>query len=115
MYAMHRRIIEIIGVADFNKKVLGSDELKVVRFCAEWSGPCQIMGPIYEEMFNLYQTSASFFNIDIDKVPLLKKNLGVTELPTILFFKNGVIVDYIMGLISRVSLIEKLENAISNN
>ncbi len=111
---MRKKIIEIIEVADFNGEVLDSNGIKVVRFCAEWSGPCQIMGPIYAEMFSIYKNSAAFYKIDIDKAPFFKKKFGVTELPTILLFQNGDIVDFIIGLISRASLIQKLEKAIVN-
>jgi len=102
----------ITEVEVFNRQVLNSDGLKIVRFCAEWSGPCQIMGPIYEEMSSMYKNSASFYQIDIDKVPLLKKEFGIGDLPTILFFQNRLIIDYIIGLISREALLEKLEKTI---
>ena len=106
---MQKKIINIIEVADFNREVIKSDGLKIVRFCAEWSGPCQIMDGIYDEMHLMYNNSASFYKIDVDKAPLLKKEYGVTVLPTILFYQKGVIIDYIIGFISRESLIKKFE------
>jgi len=105
-------MLDITELAVFKGQVLNGDGLKIVRFCSEWSGPCHIMEPIYEEMHARYTNSASFYNIDIDNAPLLKKSLGVTELPTILFYQKGVIIDFITGLISREALIEKLEKAI---
>ena len=105
-------MIHITDVEAFSRHVLNGDGLKIVRFCAEWSGPCQIMGPIYEEMSSMYSNSAFFYQIDIEKVPLLKKEYGVTELPTILFFHNREIIDFITGLYPRETLIEKLEKAI---
>ena len=59
---MQKKIIDIIEVADFNSEVLNSDGLKIVRFCAEWSGPRHIMGPINEEVYSMYGNSASFYN-----------------------------------------------------
>ena len=103
---------EITKVAVFKRIVLNGVGLRIVRFCAEWSGPCHIMGPIYEEMSVKYQNSAAFFQIDIDKVPALKKEYGITELPTILIYREGLLIDYIAGLISRKSLIEKMEKRI---
>jgi thioredoxin 1 len=99
----------ITEIKDFNQQLLSDDGLKIVRFCAEWSGPCHIMRPIYNEMYQLYKNSASFYEIDVDTVPLLKTKLGITELPTILFFQNGTLIDFTTGLISRESIIEKLE------
>ena len=109
---MQKKMIELIAVADFNRQILERDGLKIVRFCAEWSGPCQIMGPIYHDMHSIYNNSASFYKIDIDKVPLLKKEFGVTVLPTILFFEGGAVVDFVTGLISRESFVKKLDKAI---
>ena len=106
-------MIEITKADVFNRLVLCGEGLKIVRFCAEWSGPCHIMGPIYEEMHKKYGESTSFFKVDIDKAPQLKKELGITELPTILFYRKGVPIDFIVGFISRESFIEKLENVIN--
>jgi len=103
---------EITKAEVFNRIILKGDRLKIVIFCAEWSGPCHIMGPIYEEMSSIYENSAAFYQIDIDKVPLLKKELGVTELPTILFYREGKVIDSMAGLIFRGLLIEKLEKTI---
>jgi thioredoxin 1 len=67
------------------------------------------MAPIYQEMFSLYKNSASFYKIDIDKAPLLKMELGITELPTILFYKKGIVIDLTVGMISKDALIAKIE------
>ena len=105
-------IIKIKEAGVFERKILNSHGLHIVRFCAAWSGPCQIMGPIYEEMHTLFKTTASFYRIDIDEAPLLKEQLGITELPTILIYKNGIAIDFITGLISREMLIATLKNTI---
>ena len=102
-------MIKIADREDFTKKILEGTGLQIVRFCAEWSGPCQMMAPIYQEMFSLYKKSASFYRIDIDEAPLLKKEFGITELPTILFYKKGTVIDFSIGLISRDALIAKME------
>jgi len=102
------RMIKISDKQTFTEKVLEGSGLRIVRFCAEWSGPCQMMAPIYQEIFSMYKKSASFYRIDIDEAPLLKKEFGITELPTILFYKNGVVIDFAVGMISRDELIAKL-------
>lgn len=103
----------LTSMAEFGRHVLSGEGFKVVRFCAEWSGPCHIMEPLYEEMSNIYSASATFYQVDIDKTPILKKEFGITELPTILLIQNGVINDFIIGLIARGNLIDKLENAMN--
>lgn len=102
-------MIKITDKKKFTEKILNGKGLQVVRFCAEWSGPCQMMIPIYMEIVNQYKSSASFFKIDIDEAPLLKKEFGVTELPTILFYKNGTAIDFAVGLISRDELMAKMK------
>jgi thioredoxin 1 len=105
-------MIPLTKVEEFNNQVLSSNGLKIVRFCAEWSGPCHIIQPIFKEMHTLYKDSATFYQVDIDKAPELKKYFGVTELPTILIFDRAVIIDFSIGMISRRSLMEKLERVI---
>lgn len=105
-------MIKITDKQTFTEKILNGKSLQIVRFCAEWSGPCQMMVPIYQEMFSMYKKSASFYRIDIDEAPLLKKEFGITELPTILFYKKGAVIDFAVGLISRDELIAKMEKLI---
>lgn len=98
----------------FNEKVLNGTGLQVVKFYADWSGPCQMMVPLYNELASMYSGSAAFYRVDVEEAPALKKELGVIEMPTILFFLNGVVVDFVNGLASRNSLIAKLENLLNN-
>ena len=105
-------MIKITDREAFTEKILNGSGLQVVRFCTEWSGPCQMMAPIYQEMYNRFKKSASFYRIDIDEAPLLKKEFGITELPAILFYLNGVVIDFAVGLVSREALIEKMEKLV---
>jgi thioredoxin 1 len=98
----------------FSEKVLSGSGLKIVEFYADWSGPCQMMLPIYNELASMYSSVAGFYQVDVEEAPLLKKELGVIEMPTILFYKNGEVVDFVNGLISKNSLIAKLENVLNN-
>lgn len=98
----------------FSEKVLNGTGLQVVKFYADWSGPCQMMVPIYRELANMYNGSASFYQVDVEEMPQLKKELGVMEMPTILFYMNGVVIDFVNGLASRNSLIAKLENVLNS-
>src|SRR5664279_39844 len=106
------RISKITDTKTFSEKILHVEGLQIVRFCADWSGPCHIMAPVYEEMSILYQTSVSFYRIDIDESPKLKKEFGIIELPTILFYKNGEVVEHIVGLISKELFIQKMNHFI---
>lgn len=107
-------MIKVTDKKGFNDKVLNGSGLQIVKFYADWSGPCQMMTPIYKELANMYNSAASFYCIDIEEAPVLKKELGVIEMPTILFYMNGTVVDFASGLISRNSLIAKLENLLNS-
>jgi thioredoxin 1 len=103
---------KILNKKEFDKAILNKQGLQVVRFCAEWSGPCQMMGPVYREMFDIYRDRVSFYKVDVDEAPKLRNELGVTELPTLFFYENSQLVDFAVGMITRSLLIEKIENAL---
>lgn len=100
--------------ASFKKDVLETRGITVVKFYADWSGTSQMMMPAYEQLAESYKGSARFYKVDIDNNPSLKESYGVMELPTILFFQNGNIVDHVSGMISRNALIAKMENSLSS-
>lgn len=103
-----------IDKRNFNNEVIESIELAIVQFKSEWSGACQIIAPVYEELARHYKGSAKFFVSDIEVNTSLEKEFGIHEVPTILFFKSGKIIDYSIGLISKNKLIAKIENALTN-
>jgi thioredoxin 1 len=99
----------------FKKEVMESTALSLVKFKIEWSGACQIIAPIYEELSNSYTGSVNFFTIDVEKETGIDKEYGIMEIPTILFFKNGKIIDHVSGLVPKNAVISKIENALSHN
>lgn len=92
--------------------LIGNRKLCIIQFRTEWSGSCQIMQPIYEEMARYYKGQADFFCVDADHETQLYTQYGIKEIPTILFFKNNELVDCASGLISKNKLIAKIENAL---
>lgn len=87
--------------------------LALVQFKTEWSGACQIILPIYEELAASYKGQAKFYTIDMEVQGSIGNEYGITELPTILFFRNGSIVDHVTGLAPKNVLIGKIENALT--
>ena len=102
-------MINISKLKDFYDGIRSENGSMIVRFCAEWSGPCHIMKPIFLGLSQQYGSLASFYEIDVDKFPQLQLEFGIIEIPTILFYQKGILVDSISGLISREALKEKLE------
>jgi thioredoxin 1 len=98
---------------DFKKEVLGSQGLNLVHFRKQWNGACQIISPIYEELAKSYKGQANFFIVDVEQVAGIGQEYGVIEVPTILFFRSGEIIDHLTGLTPKNVLIAKIENALS--
>ena len=92
---------------------MDSTHLSLVQFKTEWSGACQIIAPVYEELSKCYNGIADFFSIDVEQEAGMEKEFGVQEFPTILFFKNGKLVDHVIGLTPKNLLITKIENALA--
>lgn len=99
----------------FKKEVTENVGLVVIQFKTEWNGACQILAPVYEELAVLYKSNVCFFTVDIDKEKLIARENGIIELPAILFFKNGQVVDHVIGLAPKDVLITKIENALNQN
>ena len=95
--------------ADFRKEVLESDQLVVVEFSANWSGLCQIIAPVIEEMALKFRTRVKFCIIDMDDAGDIAKAYGIGKIPTILFFKEGQVVDHIVGAVPKAQIAQKLD------
>ena len=102
-----------IGKKEFKSHVVESMNLSLVQFKTEWNGACQLIAMIYDEVANDYKGTANFFTVDLEEEEYLGKEFGITEIPTILFFKSGRVIDYATGLVPKNVLISKIENALS--
>ncbi|MEP6847051.1 MAG: thioredoxin domain-containing protein [Panacibacter sp.] len=103
----------ILKGKNFTKEIIEAKKVAIVQFKTKWNGGCQIIAPIYEELSRSYATKAKFFTIDTQQEQLLAKEYGIVELPTILFFKSGELIDHVVGLAPKNILITKIENAIA--
>lgn len=103
----------MISKTDFKKEVISSTGLTLVQFKKEWNGACQIISPIYEELARSYKGQANFFTVDVEKETGIDRDYGVVEIPTILFFRRGEIIDHVAGLVPKNVMISKIENALS--
>jgi thioredoxin 1 len=97
---------------NFKKEELKRKNLTLIHFTTSWNGASQIVSMIYENLAETFKGSAEFYTVDFEKESALGKEYGIMETPTILFFKNGQLVDHTVGLISRNVLITKIENAL---
>jgi thioredoxin 1 len=106
-------MLKAISKEDFKKEVIEKEGLSMVEFKTEWSGTCRIIEPVYTDLSKSYSGTIDFFTIDIDSEKGLDTEYGVMEIPTILFFKAGKVIDHSIGLISKNRLIAKIENVLA--
>ena len=97
---------------NFTATLIKAKKLSLVQFKTEWSGSCQIIQPVYEELSRYYRGQVDFFCVDADHEKGLYSLYGIKEIPTILFFKNNEVVDFAAGLVPKNKLIAKIENAL---
>ena len=95
--------------ANFDEVVLQSDKPVLVDFWAEWCGPCRMVGPIVNELSEDYDGKAVMTKLDVDSNPGVSMKYGIRNIPTILFFKNGEIVDKQVGAVPKGTLSTKLD------
>lgn len=84
----------------------------MVDFWAQWCGPCKAIGPIIEELNNDYAGKAVVGKVDVDANQELAVRFGIMNIPTILFFKDGQIVDKLKGAAPKKEFQNKLNNII---
>ena len=81
----------------------------VVDFWATWCGPCRMVGPIVSEMAEKYDGKVVVGKCDVEENEDLAAEFGIRNIPTILFFKNGEVVDKLIGAQSKEKFVEKFE------
>lgn len=95
--------------SNFAELAEGSDKLVMVDFWAEWCGPCRMVGPIVEELSGEYEGKAVIGKVNVDDNPGISSKFGIRNIPTILFLKNGEIVDKQVGAVPKAALASKIE------
>jgi thioredoxin 1 len=99
--------------ANFQSEVIDSDQPVLVDFWATWCGPCRIIAPVIEELAVEFEGKAKLAKLDVDHNPQSAMAFGVRSIPTLLFFKNGQVVDQLVGTAPKKVLAQKLENLAS--
>ena len=99
----------VLTDANFDELVLKSDKPVLVDFWAEWCGPCRMVGPSVEELSKEYEGKAVIGKMDVDSNPNVSMQFGIRNIPALLYFKDGKVVDKQIGAVPKSVLAGKLE------
>jgi thioredoxin 1 len=98
---------EFVGVAtddNFEGEVLKSDKPVLIDFWAPWCGPCKAIGPIVEELALQLKDSVKMMKLNVDESQKTAVNYGVRSIPTLILFKDGKVLDTLVGLVPKDKL-----------
>jgi len=101
----------VITVTDsnFEQEVVSQGVLTLVDFWAEWCGPCRIVAPIVEQLASEYAGDLRVAKLDVDENPQTAQRFNVRSIPSILFFKDGELVDTVVGATPKAHLEGKVQ------
>jgi thioredoxin 1 len=105
-------VSNLVDVTDqnFEEVILKADRLAVLDFGAEWCGPCKKIHAMLEELAPAWKDKVVMGEIDISNSPATPQKYGVMNIPQVLFFKNGQLVETVVGVLPKAKLEEKLRN-----
>ena len=96
-----------LTAANFEESI--KEGTALVDFWAPWCGPCRMIAPVVEELAEDYDSKAKICKVNTDEEQDIAVKFGIRSIPTIMFFKNGEMVDQIVGAQSKQALAEKLD------
>ena len=97
-----------VNETNFDEKVINQGLPVLVDFWAEWCGPCRMVGPIVEEISKDFTGKAVVVKCDVDSATEIAAKYGIRNIPTLLFIKNGEVVDKLVGAVPKAKIVEKL-------
>lgn len=98
---------------NFQQEVMQNSEPVLVDFWATWCGPCQVMNPVIQDLAREYAGQVTVGKVNVDEQPETAAQFGIQSIPTIKIFKNGQIVDQVIGAVPKKVLINKLNEALT--
>ncbi len=105
---MKRNAIVTLTEEGFGRNILASDGPALVDFWAAWCDPCRRIEPMIEQLAEKYDGSAKIGRVNVDEQPSIAARYGIESIPTLLFFRNGEVVDHVVGVVPRQVVEDKL-------
>ncbi|GAB3569696.1 thioredoxin [Spirosoma luteolum] len=97
--------------ANFDE-LINSDKPVLVDFWAEWCGPCKMIGPVVEQLAGEYEGKAVVAKMDVDQNARIPAQFGIRSIPTLMVFKNGQMIEKVVGAVPKNVLEQKLQAAL---
>ena len=97
---------------DFKSEVVESNTPVLVDFWAEWCGPCRVIAPVVEELANDYEGKVKFGKVNVDDHNQVASEYGVRSIPTLLIFKDGAVVNQIVGSVPKEKITDILDTVV---
>jgi len=105
---MMSKVIEI-DETNFESEVAKSDIPVMIDFWAAWCGPCRMIAPHVEEASSLYSGKLKVGKVDVDNNHRIASQYSIMSIPAVMFFKNGMVVDQIIGAVPKKTLFDRIE------